>query len=334
MDSVKVIRNAIGAVAPLGLNVGQMLRRVGLTTRDLENDASPISRWQHVDFYRQLAEQSKDPGIGLRLGQGFRIESYGVLGYAILAAPDFRAALDVVCKYANLTFTLFDFDYLIDEQGVKLRLGGQPLSEARLHQVFSDRDLAAIKQVGDSLFGPEFSPVALKLNHRGSDNIDYQAHFGCPVEFGHDCNEIWFSPVWLDRPMPDRDQAAFAHCLTRCEARSLALTHNDLAARIDAHLKRQPFLMPTSSQMAALLGIAERTMRRRLAQHKLSYRQLLSRHRISQAREMLRQGERVDDIADWLGYSETANFSNAFKRYTGESPTHYRQRHCPARPLR
>ncbi|USD35666.1 MULTISPECIES: AraC family transcriptional regulator [Ferrimonas] len=332
MDSVKAIRNAIDAVAPLGLNIDLMLRNVGLTAQDLENETTPISRWQHVDFYRQLAEKSHDPGIGLKLGQGFRIESYGVLGYAILAAPDFRAALNVVCKYANLTFTLFDFDFLSDDQAIKLRLHGQPLNEQRLHQIFSDRDLAAIKQVADGLFGPDFAPIAVKLNHRGSeDTVDYQAHFGCPVSFDHHCNEMWFSLAWLDRPMPDRDQVAFADCLARCQAQSLTLANNDLAARIDAHLKRQPFQMPTASQMASMLGIAERTMRRRLAQHKLSYRQLLNRHRVEQAREMLRQGERVDDIADRLGYSETANFSNAFKRYSGESPTHYRQRHSPTR---
>lgn len=83
---------------------------------------------------------------------------------------------------------------------------------------------------------------------------------------------------------------------------------------------------PTLAQLASLAAMSERTLRRRLQQHRTSYNQLLRSHREAIARSLLADATvLIEDIAEQAGYSEAANFRQAFKRWQGCAPSHYRQ---------
>ena len=49
--------------------------------------------------------------------------------------------------------------------------------------------------------------------------------------------------------------------------------------------------------------------------------------RLERAQDLLRStGMNLSQIADSLGYADAANFTRAFKRWTGLSPSHFRNR--------
>ena len=49
--------------------------------------------------------------------------------------------------------------------------------------------------------------------------------------------------------------------------------------------------------------------------------------RLERARDLLGStGMNLSQIADALGYADAANFTRAFKRWTGLSPSHFRAR--------
>jgi AraC-like DNA-binding protein len=52
----------------------------------------------------------------------------------------------------------------------------------------------------------------------------------------------------------------------------------------------------------------------------------VARMRMHQARQWLREGQRVAVVAERLGYESEASFSRAFKRVIGASPSHFRER--------
>jgi AraC-like DNA-binding protein len=66
--------------------------------------------------------------------------------------------------------------------------------------------------------------------------------------------------------------------------------------------------------------MAERTLKRKLAEQGASYSELLDRQRQTRALELLRTDASIDDIAERLGYADAANFTCAFRRWTGKSP--------------
>ncbi len=81
--------------------------------------------------------------------------------------------------------------------------------------------------------------------------------------------------------------------------------------------------------MAAIadeLCITERTLHRRLAAERTSYRALVDEVRVTLALAMLESGLTVEETARQLGYSETAAFSRAFTRWVGTPPSKHRVR--------
>jgi AraC-like DNA-binding protein len=67
--------------------------------------------------------------------------------------------------------------------------------------------------------------------------------------------------------------------------------------------------------------------KKRLRENGFTYRDLVDRIRHDQATTMLADVSiSVSDIARHLGYTELSNFTHAFVRWTGISPTEYRSR--------
>jgi len=74
-----------------------------------------------------------------------------------------------------------------------------------------------------------------------------------------------------------------------------------------------------------MMGVSTRTLWRRLEEKGTSFSALLEEVRHKQARELLAPTVMsVEQIADSLGYAETASFTHAFKRWTGRSPRQFR----------
>ncbi|MFN3164827.1 MAG: AraC family transcriptional regulator ligand-binding domain-containing protein [Pseudohongiellaceae bacterium] len=81
-------------------------------------DSSPrrASRLTELHFYRNALELSGDPLIGLRLGEPFVPQRYGLFGYALLSAETFRHALVITESFGRLTFSPFSFRFGTDNQ--------------------------------------------------------------------------------------------------------------------------------------------------------------------------------------------------------------------------
>jgi AraC-like DNA-binding protein len=78
--------------------------------------------------------------------------------------------------------------------------------------------------------------------------------------------------------------------------------------------------------IAKRLALSERTLRRRLRALGTSYNKILQDVRSSMAKEWLRDSDLTMESIAWnLGYTETANFRHAFKRWTGQSPQAFRR---------
>ena len=79
--------------------------------------------------------------------------------------------------------------------------------------------------------------------------------------------------------------------------------------------------------MAQRVNVSARTIDRYLRKENLRFRDIDQRVRFERACELLRPPEAtVVQVALLLGSSDAANFSRAFRRVVGVSPSEYRQR--------
>lgn len=76
----------------------------------------------------------------------------------------------------------------------------------------------------------------------------------------------------------------------------------------------------TEAQIAARLGMSPRTLKRRLRERGVQFRDLRDRVRHELSLSELAAGRSAEEIASALGYSEVRAFRRAFKRWTGETP--------------
>src|SRR5690606_9888692 len=83
---------------------------------------------------------------------------------------------------------------------------------------------------------------------------------------------------------------------------------------------------PSPAQLAEMLHMTPRTFRRRLQEQGLSYQQLLEEARQRDSRTLLARDDlEIRRIAELLGYADPANFTRAFRNWTGMSPRSWRK---------
>jgi AraC-like DNA-binding protein len=82
---------------------------------------------------------------------------------------------------------------------------------------------------------------------------------------------------------------------------------------------------PTLDAAARTLGLSSRTLKRRLADEGTDFTTLLDEQRRQRALLLLRSANlSVEAVAEQVGYSDVANFTRAFRRWSGTTPTAYR----------
>ncbi len=116
---------------------------------------------------------------------------------------------------------------------------------------------------------------------------------------------------------------------TACARRALSSAPNDQFAAamiqvLKSHRHRGNWL--TIGQMSQLAGRSVRSLQRRLADEDSVFSEMVQSARQELATELLADSKlSVSEIATRLGYSKAANFSRAFQRWTGKSPTELRR---------
>jgi AraC-like DNA-binding protein len=79
---------------------------------------------------------------------------------------------------------------------------------------------------------------------------------------------------------------------------------------------------------AEIAGLSVRTLQRHLNSRGLTYRELIDQLRFESAIRLIGDDSMtLIDIARQVGYSDSAHFNRAFRRWTGTSPSQYRSLH-------
>jgi len=113
-------------------------------------------------------------------------------------------------------------------------------------------------------------------------------------------------------------------CLHHPAPLALPTTTDPLVREIMAATRAD--LGASSVQIAAVVGVSERTLRRRfVAVTDMTWSQYLLASRVLQGIALLVEQDRtITEIAFAVGFDSTSAFTRAFRRFTGETPTRFR----------
>lgn len=263
------------------------------------------------------------PGdIALRLGAAVRPELMGVIGLAVLSAPDYGSAITRCARYKRLVSEL-DID--LARAGTQAWISvGSPHPDPVAARGHVETELAFFVSLGRSLVAGGIDLVGVELS-RENPSAAHTAFFPAPVRYGAPADRVCLDAASLSRPLLSATPEAHGLLSTTAD-RALADHHDPLGVArraIDARLVDGARL----SDVAATLGTTPRTLQRQLRHAGTSFSKLVEQTRHELAIRHLRADQMsIDEIAYVLGFSSATSFTRAFRQWTGQSPGACRQR--------
>lgn len=320
---------ALDLMCAEGLDGASCLAGTGLRPGDLDKESATVTLPQETVFYRKMLALAQDPCVGLRLGQTYLPQRYGLFGYALLSAATGWQALKIATDFGHhLTYTWFRMSYSAEGDHVRFEFRDRMAIDDDVRNLYFDRDCAAfLVSAVEVLRRPvPLRQVCLPHDGHGLDRV-YQAHFNCSVSFNQPCAGIVFSRAILDAPLPFRDEEAARQLARQCRLLLFkAQRHESLTDEVRNLLLDNPGRFPDIEAVADRLAVSVRTLSRRLGRENSSYQAILDEVRFGLAREYLKETTLpLREIAALLGYSEPGNFTHAFKRWSGVTPQEFRR---------
>ncbi len=85
--------------------------------------------------------------------------------------------------------------------------------------------------------------------------------------------------------------------------------------------------LPNRDNIARSLHVSERTLARKLQQENTTFKQLIDDHLMKASLPYVMDGKHsIEDISMMIGYGTPGSFIKAFYRWTGDSPTTFRNK--------
>jgi AraC-like DNA-binding protein len=300
----------------------------GLTREQLNDPTLRVSYRQARSVIRRALQATGETGLGLAVGRVETLGSFGLLGLAMMTSPTFGEAMKVGIDHHRVSGSLLDVSFeVVGPREVALaawpRFNDAPLLPFLCEELFSS-SLAIARE----LIGQSFNPSRLELTYAQPAHVqDYANYFQCELVFGARYNRVILDVQWLEHPLPTHNpltaQQALALCTQQHDANGV---QQEIVASVErllrSHLRQQPRL----PDVARMLNMSERSLRRRLAEGGRIFREIHDRVRAERALELLHGGNlSVAEIGLEIGFSDPREFRRAFKRWTGMPPRSARQ---------
>lgn len=319
-----IVRQNVYKAAEFGADFAELCRRLNLTPDILANGEAylPYSPGKEHDFWTHALELTKDPCLGLHMGQSLdRYNTFGILGMLAGASKTIGEAMEVVARYNETWSGVMQYRLTVDGEEAGFEM--TPLAIWETSNLESARQavdmsisgwLTAINQLSQR----KVTPLRTELKYEKRFEREYKAVLQSPMRFHMPLNRMVFSKADIETPLISHDPtliAAFEHIVR--EKQRQYDSRNTISARV-----RQILLSVFHGQITNIDVIADslfmttRTLQRKLAEEKTSYREICNSLRRDLTTDLLKAGKtNKAQVASMLGYHDTSSFNKAFRSW-------------------
>jgi AraC-like DNA-binding protein len=310
-----------------GLDPAELFTEAGIDPKLRLDINARVSSDQYDRLVWTEKQKSGDDAFAFHLVEHIHPSYMGAMGYAWLTSASLRQAFQRMCRYGR---------FVADEVLIRLEDHGETLHV--LPEIESDdvRDpglrerlrFATVVKLCRMNMGDSFKPA--RIHFRQTEPPHPAAHysyFRCELLFDSDS-----SILVLDSAVADQPLAGFNPQLENLLEQQIVeylarLDQQDIAGRTKSVIFE---LLPSGrvsiDEIASNLRMSVRTLRRRLKQAGISFKDLLAETRRELGERYIRDNSlSLTEVAFMLGFSDSSSFSRAYKSWTGQSPSDYRR---------
>jgi AraC-like DNA-binding protein len=314
----------VEAVGRTGVDVSGRIA-AAVASIDAAGGLDTLDAAAYEDLLLVCLAESNDAALGLALGETASLVSLGLTEGLSREHANLREVIETF----NARFAL-----AVDAQAPTLTLAADEavLGFPAYGSTDATRRLRAEYGVALGLLvlrawaGPFVTPRWVSFPHAAPSYAErYRRLFGAAVRFG-----VERAAIGLSAELLNAKAYPWGRQLFRPSAKVEAVTaHARIPERVSKFLAScTSTKRPDMAEIAAHLGMLERTLRRRLASQGVRFRELSDDARRTRALSIaLDPTQSPADMADTLGFSKVTAFCRAFKRWTGLTVSEYRAVH-------
>jgi len=299
----------------------------------------PMDEWVTCLFL--IRQEYPSPTLGLEIGQFFRPEHAGLLGYLCLSCDTVGDIVDRFERFFPLMWR--GFTLKVEDDALHYRaswaLSESPDDELLASPLFMEirrlaceTGAAGMLSLIHMLCGEDLNPSAVTIIGNPPANITvYEEFFGCPVQYDKTTisftipKNLFLKTIFMDKAYLLK---MFEHQAEN-ELQGIAQSDTFIIHFEKAMAKGLHTGFPTVTYIAQELDMSRATLQRKLKDRGMTFQIALDQARIEKAKVYL-EDPRISlaEISLLLAFSEQSAFTRFFKREMQMTPMQYRKDVC------
>ncbi|MEO0436246.1 MAG: AraC family transcriptional regulator [Pseudomonadota bacterium] len=308
------------------VSLPELLEETTLTAETLDQLGTRVAEDDFRTLSNNALRLTGDPSLGLRLGERLNLSAHAVLGQAFMTCRTLREVIQLFERYYRVVTQDLEPEFLETDGQFGFRF--QPMDYGPEGRFGTECIAAGMRNTLEALLGETIDSIHFEFPYAEPDyGQAYREILGQDLEFSRPYAVISFSAELLHCELPSSNPALRTLYEAEC-ARLLADLEDAIEVRVQTRrlLRKFEGHYPKMPQIAAMINLSSRTYRRRLADEKTSYQEILDEVRAEHATQYLKEGGiSIAGIAHRLGFSDPSNFRRAYHRWTGKSPGEVRR---------
>lgn len=307
--------------------VTPLLEERGLTIPALMEPAARIPLDLLPQGIAAAIRLTDEPGFAFHVGMQMKLSSHGFVGFAAMTAHNVGEAIAIAERFVRLRVPGVSLQLHVEGDLASIVLKDRiPPGWIREFGVIAL--FVGLAQMGEVVTGVRLEGTADVTFDEPEYFSRFQQLLPGSVNFNKAVDRLVFPASYLQLPLKLSDPAAMQLARDQCERELQAMgSANRQLARVRSLSFHESAGFRSLEQVADMMHVSPRTLKRQLAQQGTSFSKIVEEARRQKALLLLEQRDlSIERIADRLGYSDVANFTRAFKRWTGQTPTAYRTR--------
>lgn len=322
--------NWVKAATVCGFNIQPLFERYGIQTDLIHLEDATITAPQLGQLMDACVAASRHQHFPFVLGETFAFDYLPDIGTFIATSPTLREAMRVFDWVQTLINPLIAFR--LEERGetATLVLAGSGMPATAQDAYFIESIFASVARFGRML-ASDLEPFTRLHFHYPAPAYasTYDAYFRVPVLFGQPRSALELPWARLDRPLEGAFPSLNRQAAQRVSQRLARMPRRmGLVAAIESVLEHDPRLLGQGLEVVApRLDLHPRTLQRRLRTEGEAFGAIQDRVRYRLAlRGLQTSGLDLETLSEQLGFSDRRAFTRAFTRWSGVSPSSFRQR--------